>query len=38
MATWGLTPLAGDTGSEKDNKQGGTVDGEDTGVANCDQW
>ncbi len=34
-ATWGGTPLAGDTGNLEDNKQGGSLD---PGVSNCDQW
>ncbi len=39
MATWDLTPLAGETGSDKDEKQGGSLSsGGDTGVSNCDQW
>jgi hypothetical protein len=39
MATWDLTPLAGETGSTMDNKQGGSLSsGGDTGVSNCDQW
>jgi hypothetical protein len=37
--TWGNTPLAGETGSDQDEKQGGSLgSGGDTGVGNCDQW
>jgi hypothetical protein len=36
--TWVLTPLAGETGSAEDHKQGGSLDPGDTGVSNCDQW
>ncbi len=39
MATWDLTPPAGETGNANDNKQGGSLSsGGDTGVSNCDQW
>jgi hypothetical protein len=37
-ATWVRTPLAGETGSSNDHKQGGSLDPGDTGVSNCDQW